>query len=193
MGDPKRLRKKYQKPSHPWQMARLAEEKPLFKEFGLKNKTELWKMNSMTKSIAIQAKKLIAKRDDKQAQKEKELLLARLARLNLIQPGAPIEAALGLSSKDMLERRLQTQVLRKNLARTIEQARQLITHRHIMVSRKVITSPAYIVSAEEETRIEYAENSPMTNEAHPERPEAKAMPQVSEEKEKIENKNGTEK
>jgi len=193
MGDPKRLRKKYQKPSHPWQMARLEAEKPLFKDFGLKNKTELWKMNSMAKSIAIQAKKLIAKRNDAQAVKEKENLLARLIRYSLIQPGSPIESALGLSSKDMLERRLQTQVLRKSLAKTIEQSRQMITHKHIMVNKKVITSPAYIVSAEEEMQIEYAENSPFANDVHPERPEVKVMPQVSAEKEKVEKKNGTEK
>jgi small subunit ribosomal protein S4 len=98
-----------------------------------------------------------------------------------------------LSSKNILERRLQTQVLRKNLARTIEQARQLITHKHIMVNKKVITSPSYFVSAEEENQIEYAENSHFASDVHPERPEAKVVQQVSEEKEKIESKNGTKK
>jgi len=173
MGDIRRTRKKYQKPSHPWQIARLEEEKPLFKEYGLKNKTELWKMNSIAKSIAIQAKKLIAKRNDSQAQKEKERLLSKLIRYKLIQPGDQIEAALGLTSRDILERRLQTQVLRKNLARTIKQARQLVTHGHIKVNKRVITSPSHLISADDV--IEYAENSPFSSEQHPERPDKKIV------------------
>lgn len=187
MGDPKRTRKKYQTPSHPWQQARLEEEKPLMKDYGLKNKTELWKMHSIARTIALQAKTLIAKRDDSQSLKEKDLLVQRLIRFNLMREGDPIETALALSSKDILERRLQTQVLRKQLARSISQARQLITHKHIMVNKKTITSPAYLVSAEEENQLEYSENSPFTSDIHPERPEFKLQQEIQEEKDKIED------
>jgi len=185
MGDIRRTRKKYQTPSHPWQMARLEEEKPLMKDYGLESKNELWKMHSVARNIAAQAKSLIAKKEDKQSQKERELLMNRLIRFNLIRTGDPIETALGLTSKDILERRLQTLVYRKNLAKTIKQARQLITHQHIMVSKKAITSPSYIVSADEENKIEYVENSPLADAAHPERPEVRAAKQIEEEKEKI--------
>jgi len=185
MGDIRRPRKKYQTPSHPWEAARMAEEKPLMKEYGLSNKRDLWKMSSYAKTIAIQAKKLIAKRDDEQSIKEKELLMQRLIRYNLIRPGDPIETALSLNSKDILERRLQTMVVRKNLARSMKQARQLVTHKHIMVNKKVITSPAYLVSALEENQLAYSENSPMTDENHPERPEQKVRQEISEEKAKI--------
>ncbi len=186
MGDIRRARKQYQTPSHPWEAARMAEEKPLFKDYGLGNKKELWKRGSMAKAIALQAKKLIAKRDDKQAIKEKELLMQRLIRYNLIRPGDPIESALALSSKDILERRLQTMVVRKNFARSMKQARQLITHKHMMINSKVITSPSYIVSAVEESQIGYSGNSPFVAEDHPERPEANVKKQIAEEKAKIE-------
>ncbi len=42
MGDPKFSRKKYETPNHPWQTARIKEEKDICKKYGLKNKTEIW-------------------------------------------------------------------------------------------------------------------------------------------------------
>ena len=40
MGDPRKLRKKYYPPSHPWQKIRIDEEKILMKDYGFKNKKE---------------------------------------------------------------------------------------------------------------------------------------------------------
>jgi len=187
MGDTKRMRKKYQTPSQPWELARLEEERPLIKEYGLVNKKELWKMGSLAKGMAIQAKNLIASRADEQADKEKELLLKRVVRYNLIGQADPIESVLALNAKDILERRLQTQVFRKNLAKTMKQARQLITHKHIMVNDQVVTSPSYILTSEEETQIGYASNSPLIVETHPERADVQVQKEIAEEKEKIEN------
>ena len=45
----------------------------------------------------------------------------------------------------MLESRLDALVLRSRLARTIYQARQVVTHRHILVNGKIVKSPAYQV------------------------------------------------
>ena len=67
-----------------------------------------------------------------------------------------------------MERRLQTQVVRRGLARTMKQARQMIVHRHIMVGDKIITSPSYLVKAEEEDKIKFAPKSPFSNPDHPE-------------------------
>ena len=41
MGNPKRHRKKYSTPAHPWQRARIEEERELSKEYGFKNKKEM--------------------------------------------------------------------------------------------------------------------------------------------------------
>ncbi len=41
MGDPKKIRKKYETPVHPWQKTRIVEEIALLKEYGLKNKKEI--------------------------------------------------------------------------------------------------------------------------------------------------------
>ena len=47
----------------------------------------------------------------------------------------------------MLESRLDALVLRARLARTIYQARQVVTHRHILVNGKIAKSPAYQLRA----------------------------------------------
>ncbi len=180
MGDPKRLRKKYTTPSHPWQKLRIEEEKSLMKEYGFKNKSELWKLNSKLRKYKAQVKKLIPKHDE-YSEKQKQELIKRLQRLNLIGENAILEDILALTLKDICERRLQTIVVKKKLAHTIRQARQLITHEHITIGGKKITSPSYLVNSEEEALVMYAENSPFKNEDHPERQVImlKSNPEVS--------------
>ena len=173
MGDPKKQRKKFNKPSHPWQRTRLEEEKILKVEYALKNKKELWKMNSLLSKFKAQTKVLITKSGE-QGEKETNDFLNKLAKLNLIPANTPIEDVLNLTLKDVLERRLQTIVFRKGLGKTMKQARQFITHGHVIVNNKKITIPSYIVPLSEEATLEFSERSPLADEEHPERklPEA---------------------
>ena len=183
MGDPRTLRRKFSGPGHPWQKARIEEEKSLKKEYGLKNKSEIWKQDSKLKNFAKQAKRLVAL-TGAQAEKEKKQLIERLARLGLIQPGATSEAVLSLTVRDILERRLQTMVFRKGLARSVSQARQYISHGHITVAGRKIKIPSYLVKTDEENAIAFVEKSALSNEEHPERqiPEKKEEPEKSKEK-----------
>ena len=177
MGAPRKLRRKFSGPGHPWQKARIEEEKALKKEYGLKNKSEIWKQDSKLKNFAKQAKRLVAL-TGAQAEKEKKQLIERLARLGLIQSGATSEAVLSLTVRDILERRLQTMVFRKGLARSTRQARQYISHGHITIAGKSITKPGYIVKTEQENAITFVEKSSLSNPEHPERqiPERKEEP-----------------
>lgn len=168
MGDPRKTRKKYKTPSHPWQKARIEEEKALVKEYGLKNKKEIWKMMSVLRSAMTQVKRLIAAQG-KQADTEKALLFAKLQRYGLYQAGAPVASILGLNLRDILERRLQTQVYKKNLARSMKQARQFIIHQHITVNSKTVTMPSYLVPVREESAIEFVPTSTLHDPEHPER------------------------
>ena len=43
MGDPRKIRRKYKSPSHPWQKVRMELETELKKEYALKNKKEVLK------------------------------------------------------------------------------------------------------------------------------------------------------
>jgi len=195
MGDPKRHRKKYATPGHPWQRSRIDEEKQLIKEYGFKNKTEIWKMVSFLRSATAQAKKLVTL-SGPQAEKEKELLLSRLRRYGLLSPEAALDAILSISLRDVLERRLQTQVYKKNFANSVKQARQFITHEHICIGNKIITSPSYLVSVSEESQIGFRKTSSIDDPEHPERVATrKAKEKEAKEKivEKEEDKKGKQK
>lgn len=152
MGSPKRQRKKYSTPSHPWSKERIELERELLKQYGLRRKYEIWKMDSLLKKFLNRAKTLIAQRTQ-QAEIEKKQLLNRLYLLGLLKKDSKIEDILNLKLKDILERRLQTLVMKKQIARTMLQSRHFITHQHIAVGAKKITAPSYLVSVEEEPSI----------------------------------------
>jgi small subunit ribosomal protein S4 len=52
-----------------------------------------------------------------------------------------------------LERRLQTLVYRRGLANTVGQARQFIIHNHVMVDKKRVDVPSFIVPQGGEDKI----------------------------------------
>ena len=168
MGDPKKPKKKYSTPSHPWQKARIDEEKTLIKEYGLKNKREIWKIKSILKNFTKHAKRLIALKT-KQAELEKKQLLNKLISFGFIQSGSDISEVLNIKLKDVMEKRLQTIIFKKGLAKSIKQARQFIVHGHIMVGSKVITVPSYLTNKAEEEKISFKVTSSMANSMHPER------------------------
>jgi small subunit ribosomal protein S4 len=168
MGDPKKLRKKYSTPNHPWNLKNIEVGRVLTKEYGLGKKKEILIANSFMKKYKDIAKNLIAN-TTKQGEKEKIQVFNKLQRLGLLSAGAELDQVLGLSVNDVLNRRLQSVVFRKGLARSMKQARQFITHRHITVGSKEITSPSYIVSLEEEAHITFKGKSALADEEHPER------------------------
>lgn len=165
MGDPKKTRKKYETPRHPWEKERIVAEKEIIKKYGLKNKKEVWRASSALKKLKAQAK-IFATASSEQDDLEKSLFIGRLKKYGYLNPESDIDDVLGLELKDIVARRLQTIVLKKKLALTIGQARQLIVHGHIMVNGKKISSPSYKVSLDEESSIDFAGNSPVSNEAH---------------------------
>ena len=184
MGDPKQFRKKYNTPRHPWNKINIENERVMVKEYGLVKKKEIHVANSFIKKYRDIAKRLIATRTIPQAQKEKEQILKKLQELGLLPAGAELDQILGLGMKDVLSRRLQSVVYRKGLARSMNQARQFITHRHVMVGDNEISSPSYLVTLEEEGVVSFKQNSALADTEHPERAivakEAKMEPKKEE-------------
>lgn len=166
MGDPKKQRKKYETPRFRWRKDILQEELKLLGQYGLRNKHELWRHKTMLSKTRGIARSLIGKTPEERAKMENELL-KRLKKLGILQETAAIDNVLDLSIEDILERRLQTIIFRKNLTKTIYQARQLITHGHITIGNRRVTVPSYIVSKEEEEQIMYAPQSALANPTHP--------------------------
>jgi len=66
-----------------------------------------------------------------------------------------LEDVLALGTEDILERRLQTQVHKKELSNSLKHARQLIVHGHIAINDRRVTIPSYMVSLGEESGIGY--------------------------------------
>lgn len=172
MGDPKLSRRKYDTPSHPWQGSRIKEENELLKKYGLKNKKELWKAQSLLRNYRRQGRELLARLryGDPQADKEMKGLIDKLANLGILQDNATLDDVLALELEKILERRLQTIVYFKGLAYTPKQARQLIVHGHTIVNDRKITVPGYLVKRKEEATIAYNPHSPLAHELHPARP-----------------------
>jgi small subunit ribosomal protein S4 len=181
MGDPRKQRKKYSGPQHPWNRARIEEEKVLITEYGLKNKTELWKATSKLSSFKKQAKTLTAAKS-KQAEKEKELFLIKLTKLSLLSENATLDNVLDISIKDLLERRLQTIVYRKGLARSVKQARQFIVHEHIFFDGQKMNVPSFLVKAGQEVQIEFDARSALSDPEHAERKLKELEPKIDEKK-----------
>lgn len=168
MGDPRKHRKKYDSPQHPWQGKRIEEEKSLKQEYGLKNKKEIWKASTLLRRIKEQARRLISA-ETEQAKKEEKQLIEKLVKLNLVGDKAEVDDVLGVDFKKLLDRRLQSLVFKKGLAKSINQARQFITHKHIMIGDHVVNIPSYLVKKDEENKITFNPLSNLSKIDHPER------------------------
>lgn len=140
----RRQRRKYETPRRPWAEERIEEEKKLLEEFGLRRKREIWRAEALLRGWRRRARELVAKKNEK-AEKE---LLQKLMKLGLLENGAGLDDVLKLDVRDVLNRRLQTLVYKKGLARTIKQARQFIVHGHIAVDGIRTRWPSMVVPVE---------------------------------------------
>jgi small subunit ribosomal protein S4 len=166
VGDPKKQRKKYETPRFPWRTDVLQAELKLLGQYGLRNKRELWRHRTMLSKFRGIARSLLGMPPEQRKTLETQLL-NKLHRLGILPEKAALDDVLDLSIEDILERRLQTIVFQKGLAKSIHQARQLITHRHIMIGKRKVYSPSYLVLRDEEALIAYAPTSPLSNSNHP--------------------------
>ena len=82
-------------------------------------------------------------------------ILRKLHRYGILPENATLDDVLSLSVEDILERRLQTLVYKKGMARTLKQARQLIVHGFIAVEGRRVRSPGMLLTTEEEATLAY--------------------------------------
>lgn len=182
MGDPRRFRNKSERPKKLWDLDRIKHDKALMTEYGLKNMRELWRATAELKKYRREARRLLSVTEEERRDDAKKIL-AKLARLGVMKEGAVIDDVLSLEVRVILERRLSTLVLRKGLANTIAQSRQLITHGFIGINGKMVTRPGYLVSEAEEPTLKYTKPIDLTVKApaEPEKaPEAAKPPEPAE-------------
>jgi len=168
MGDPKKARKKYYIPTHMWEKTRLEREVELIKNYGLRNKRELWRAEAYLRKYRRVARELLASinlpgKEGERARAQAKSVISRLIKYGILQEGGTLDDVLDLTVEAFLERRLQTLVYRFGLTNTIKQARQFIVHGHIAIGGRKVNSPGYLVRKEEEGEIGFYSNSPVAD------------------------------
>merc|ERR1712136_554637 len=90
-----------------------------------------------------------------------DALLRRMRRLGLLgETETKLDYVLGLTTAKIMERRLQTQVFKLGLAKSIHHARVLIRQRHIRVGKQLVNIPSFIVRLDSQKHIDFALRSP---------------------------------
>ena len=152
MGDPKLSRKVWKKPKRPLNYDIMMEELKIIVTFGLKTKRELWNAKTELSRVRVQARSLLALRQEDREQKE-PVLINSLSKVGLVDKNSTLDDVLNLQVSDLLSRRLQTFVHKILYFKTPYQARQAVVHGHIMIGDRVVTIPSYKVKVEEESNI----------------------------------------
>merc|ERR1711899_93381 len=154
--------KTYVTPRRPFEKSRLDQELKLIGEYGLRNKREVWRVKFSLAKIRKRARDLLTLPEkDGRRLFEGNALLRRLVRIGVLDEGRmKLDYVLGLKVEDFLERRLQTQVFKLGLAKSIHHARVLIRQRHIKVRKQVVNIPSYIVRLDSQKHIDFSTNSP---------------------------------
>ncbi|KAJ2612317.1 ribosomal 40S subunit protein S9B [Coemansia sp. RSA 1365] len=154
--------KTYKVPRNPFEVERLDRELKLCGEYGLRNKREIWRVAYTLSNIRRAARELL-KLDNKDSRRlfEGNALIRRLIRIGVLdETKAKLDYVLSLTLEDFLERRLQTQVYKLGLARSIHHARVLIRQRHIRVGKQVVNVPSFVVRLDSQKHIDFALTSP---------------------------------
>merc|ERR1712203_1280151 len=108
-------------------------ELKLIGEYGLRCKKEVWRAMYTLAKIRTAARELLTLEEkDPKRLFEGNALLRRLVRTGVLaEDKMKLDYVLALKPEDFMERRLQTQVFKLGLAKSIHHARVLIRQRHI--------------------------------------------------------------
>ncbi|MCK5062453.1 MAG: 30S ribosomal protein S4, partial [Candidatus Aenigmarchaeota archaeon] len=113
MGDPRRSKKAFSRPTRPYDKDRITAEKVLMNDFGLRRKNEIYRAEAFIRDVKRRARMIIASKDDD----AEKTLLQKVVKYGMIgEKEVSIDTILDFDVKAFLERRLETQVVRKKLA-----------------------------------------------------------------------------
>ena len=141
-----RKKNRFSRPHKLYDKIRIGQENKLVEMYGLKNKKEIWKAEAKVKYFRNRAKILITSGQD-----EQKNFFDKLNSIGLLVKR--IADVLALNKEDILKRRLATIVWKKGLSKTARHARQMITHKNVLVDGRSIDVPSYLVPVAIESHI----------------------------------------
>ena len=97
MGHPRKARKQYDTPSHPWNADRIKSENKLVVKYGLRTKKEIWKAETTVKRYRRDARFLLGM-DTEHAEVEKLQLLNHIIRIGMLKADGKLEDIFDLNS-----------------------------------------------------------------------------------------------
>merc|ERR1712173_303159 len=142
-------------PNRPFEKERLASELKLLGENGLRCKREAWRVK-LTLAKVRKAARVLLTLDEKDPKRlfEGNALLRRLLRLGVLDEGKQ-------KLDYFLQRRLQYQVFKNGLAKSVHHARVLIKQGHIRVRKQVVNVPSFMVRLDSQKHIDFSAKSPL--------------------------------
>ncbi|MFH1978491.1 MAG: 30S ribosomal protein S4 [Candidatus Aenigmatarchaeota archaeon] len=143
------IRNKFKKPRVPWNIIELKKDRQVMNKYGLRRKKELWLARESLRQFRQRARKLISAND----QEKEKILIDKMLKFGLLQKGQGLDDILALDITNILDRRLQTVVLKRGIAKAIKESRQMITHGHIIIEGRRNKFPSYMVPIEQEGNI----------------------------------------
>ena len=135
-----------------WNKERIDREHGIKERYGLKNLRELWKATTEISRIRRNVREVLS---GKAAENVGRDIIARLSRYSIVKIGATLDDTLSITPEAILDRRLQSLVFKKGMAKTMKQSRQLIAHGFIAVNGQKVKAPGYMVTGNEESKISY--------------------------------------
>ena len=101
MGDPKTPRRVWKKPKRPLNYDLMMDELKILGTFGLKTKRELWKTQTELSRVRLQARSLLALRQEIRERKE-PILIQSLSKIGLVDQNSTLDDVLNLQVTDLL-------------------------------------------------------------------------------------------
>ena len=138
-------------------------ELKLVGEYGLRNKREVWRVQLLLSKIRTSARILLTlPESDPRRVLQGKSLMKRLKKYGILEKNTEtLEQILSLKIQDFMERRLQTLVFKKGLAKSVHHSRVLIRQRHICIENNLIDIPSFLVKIESQDKISLFSKSPL--------------------------------
>merc|ERR1719198_30136 len=149
-------------PRRAYDKERLDKELQMIGTYGLKTKREIWRVGLILSKVRAVARRLLTLEErDPERIFQGQALMRRMIRYGILDEDKQrLDYVLELKVEDFLERRLQTLVFKRGLAKSIHHARVLIKQKHIRVGHQIVDVPSFMVRVESQPHIEFSVSSP---------------------------------